>query len=158
MVETPSAVLISDALAREADFFSIGSNDLIQYTLAVDRGNVHLAHLYEPFHPGVLRLIKRTVDVAHDNQIWVGLCGEMAGDPLAAGLLVGLGVDELSTSAYRVPEIKIVIRSVTYAQARDIVDQCLRLPTASDIKKLLLGKLKRRLPKPVLTFGGTRAK
>lgn len=157
MVETPAAVLIADALAREADFFSIGSNDLIQYTLAVDRGNVQLAHLYEPFHPAVLRLIKRAVDIAHDNHIWIGLCGEMAGDPLSAVLLVGMGLDELSTSAYRVPEIKRVIRSVTYSKAREIVDECLRLPTAGDIKKLLLRKLKRKLPKPMLAVGGGRA-
>jgi phosphotransferase system enzyme I (PtsI) len=135
----------------------VGSNDLIQYTLAVDRGNVQLAHLYEPLHPAVLRLIKRAVDVAHDNQIWIGLCGEMAGDPLSAVLLVGLGLDELSTSPYRVPEIKKVIRSVTYSQARDIVDECLRLPCAEDIKKLLLKKLKRKLPKPMLPLNGRRA-
>jgi phosphotransferase system enzyme I (PtsI) len=158
MVETPSAVLISDVLAKEADFFSVGSNDLIQYTLAVDRGNVRLAHLYEPFHPGVLRLIKRSVDVAHDNRIWIGLCGEMAGDPLAAVLLVGLGLDELSTSIYRVPEIKTVIRSVTYSDARDIVDECLRLPTASEVKSLLMRRLKRKLPKPMLSFGGTQSR
>jgi phosphotransferase system enzyme I (PtsI) len=158
MVETPAAVLIGDALATEADFFSVGSNDLIQYTLAVDRGNVQLAHLYEPLHPAVLRLIKRAVDTAHDNQIWIGLCGEMAGDPLAAVLLVGMGLDELSTSAYRVPEIKTVIRSVTYSKAREIVDECLRLPTAADIKKLLLRQLKRKLPKPMLTLSGRRSR
>jgi phosphotransferase system enzyme I (PtsI) len=158
MVETPSAVLISDALAREADFFSVGSNDLIQYTLAVDRGNVLLAHLYEPFHPGVLRLLKRAVDVAHDNKIWIGLCGEMAGDPLGAVLLVGLGFDELSTSVYRVPEIKTVIRSVTYSDARDIMDECMRLSTASEVKSLLMRKLKRKLPKPVLSFGGRQSR
>ncbi len=157
MIETPSAVLVGDGLAKETDFFSVGSNDLIQYTLAVDRGNVQLAHLYEPLHPAVLRLIKRAVDVAHDNQIWIGLCGEMAGDPLSAVLLVGLGLDELSTSPYRVPEIKKVIRSVTYSQARDIVDECLRLPCAEDIKKLLLKKLKRKLPKPMLPLNGRRA-
>jgi phosphotransferase system enzyme I (PtsI) len=154
MVETPSAVVIADALSKEADFFSIGSNDLIQYTLAVERGNVQLSHLYEPFHPAVLRMIKRAVDAAPDSHIWIGLCGEMAGDPLAAVLLVGLGLDELSTSAYRVPEIKTVIRSVTYSQARDIVDECLRMPTADDIKQLLLKKLKRKLPKPMLAAGG----
>lgn len=157
MIETPSAVLVGDGLAKETDFFSVGSNDLIQYTLAVDRGNVQLAHLYEPLHPAVLRLIKRAVDVAHDNQIWIGLCGEMAGDPLSAVLLVGMGLDELSTSPYRVPEIKKVIRSVTYSQARDIVDECLRLPCAEDIKKLLLKKLKRKLPKPMLPLNGRRA-
>jgi phosphotransferase system enzyme I (PtsI) len=158
MIETPSAVLISDFLAKEADFFSVGSNDLVQYTLAVDRGNVRLAHLYDPFHPGVLRLIKRAVDVAHDNQIWIGLCGEMAGDPLAAVLLVGLGLDELSTSVYRVPEIKTVIRSVTYSDARDMVEECLRLPTASEARRLLKRKLKRILPKtmPSLAAGQPR--
>ncbi len=158
MIETPSAVLIADALAKEASFFSIGSNDLIQYTLAVDRGNFQLAHLYEPLHPGVLRLIDRVVDVAHDHQIWVGLCGEMAGTPLAAVLLVGMGLDELSTSAYRVPEIKTVIRSITYAEAKDIVEECLMLPTAADIKKVLLSRLKRKLPKPVLAPSERRDK
>jgi phosphotransferase system enzyme I (PtsI) len=156
MIETPSAVLIADALAKEANFFSVGSNDLIQYTLAVDRGSVYFAHLYEPFHPGVLRLIGRTVNVAHDNRIWVGLCGEMAGDPLGAVLLVGMGMDELSTSVYRVPEIKTVIRSITYAEAREIVDECLRLPTASEIKKLLRTKLRKKLPKPMVARSGGR--
>jgi phosphotransferase system enzyme I (PtsI) len=158
MVETPAAALIADALAKEADFFSVGSNDLIQYTLAVDRGNVRISHLYEPFHPSVLRLIKRCVDVAHDNKIWIGLCGEMAGDPLAAVLLVGLGLDELSTSVYRVPEIKTVIRCVTYSDARDIVDECLRLPTASEVKGMLMRRLKRKLPKPMLSFGGRQTR
>jgi phosphotransferase system enzyme I (PtsI) len=110
MIEIPSAALIADTLARRVKFFSIGSNDLIQYTLAADRTNEKVSHLYEPTHPAILRLIKMTVDAAHQHGIWAGVCGEIAGDPALTPLLVGLGVDELSAAPPVVPQIKYIIR------------------------------------------------
>jgi phosphotransferase system enzyme I (PtsI) len=137
MVEIPSAALAGDALAKACDFFSIGTNDLIQYTLAVDRGNEKIAHLYRGFHPAVLKLIKQSIDAAHRNGIWVGLCGEMAADPLATILLVGMGVDELSTSAMSIPEIKKIIRSVKLEEAKTLAQEVLKLSTVSETEKLL---------------------
>jgi phosphotransferase system enzyme I (PtsI) len=147
MVEIPSAALSADALAKESDFFSIGTNDLIQYTLAVDRGNERIAHLYQGFHPGVLKLIKQTIDAGHRNGIWVGLCGEMGADPLATILLVGMGVDELSTSAMAIPEIKKIIRSITFQEAQKLAEQVLNLSTIDEIKKFLIEDYARRFGK-----------
>ena len=112
MIETPSAVLVADALAREVKFFSIGTNDLIQYTIAVDRVNERIAHLYEPTHPAILRLIEMTVAAAHANGIWVGVCGEMAGEITLTPLLLALGVDELSASAGLVPRVKKAVQTL----------------------------------------------
>ena len=120
MIETPAAALTATTLAREVDFFSLGTNDLIQYTMAVDRVNESVAHLYNPAHPAVVRLIQLTVDAAHKAGIWVGVCGEMAGDPAFAVLLLGLGVDELSMSAVAIPEVKRVIRSLTLDEVRKL--------------------------------------
>lgn len=147
MVEIPSAALAGDSLAKESNFFSIGTNDLIQYTLAVDRGNERIAHLYQGFHPAVLKLIKETIEAGHRNGIWVGLCGEMAGDPLATVLLVGMGVDELSTSAMAIPEIKKIIRSITFEEAQRVAEQVLSLSTISDIKKFLIEDYAKRFGK-----------
>jgi len=147
MVEIPSAALAGDALAKECDFFSIGTNDLIQYTLAVDRGNEKIAHLYQGFHPAVLKLIKETVDAAHKNGIWVGLCGEMAADPQATTLLVGMGVDELSTSAFAIPEIKKIIRSIRYEDAKIHAQKVLKLSTIDEVKKFLLEDYAKRFGK-----------
>jgi phosphotransferase system enzyme I (PtsI) len=147
MVEIPSAALSADALAKESDFFSIGTNDLIQYTLAVDRGNERIAHLYQGFHPGVLKLIKQTIDAGHRNGIWVGLCGEMGADPLATILLVGMGVDELSTSAMAIPEVKKIIRSITFQEAQRLAEQVLNLSTIDEIKKFLIEDYARRFGK-----------
>ncbi|MCJ7578196.1 MAG: phosphoenolpyruvate--protein phosphotransferase, partial [candidate division Zixibacteria bacterium] len=147
MVEIPSAALAGDSLAKESNFFSIGTNDLIQYTLAVDRGNERIAHLYQGFHPAVLKLIKETIEAGHRNGIWVGLCGEMAGDPLATVLLVGMGVDELSTSAMAIPEIKKIIRSITFEEAQRVAQQVLNLSTISDIKKFLIEDYAKRFGK-----------
>jgi phosphotransferase system enzyme I (PtsI) len=147
MVEIPSAALAGDSLAKESNFFSIGTNDLIQYTLAVDRGNERIAHLYQGFHPAVLKLIKETIKAGHRNGIWVGLCGEMAGDPLATVLLVGMGVDELSTSAMAIPEIKKIIRSITFEEAQRVAQQVLSLSTISDIKKFLIEDYAKRFGK-----------
>jgi len=137
MVEIPSAALVGDALAKNCDFFSIGTNDLTQYTLAVDRGNEKIAHLYKGFHPAVLKLIKLSIDAAHRNGIWVGLCGEMAADPLATMLLVGMGVDELSTSAMAIPEIKKIIRSVKLQEAKAQAQHVLKLSTLDQIERFL---------------------
>ncbi|UCF78622.1 MAG: phosphoenolpyruvate--protein phosphotransferase [Candidatus Eiseniibacteriota bacterium] len=146
MVETPAAVLIADSLAREADFFSIGTNDLIQYTLAVDRGNEKIAHLYDPFHPAILRSIKTLVDAGHRQDIWVGVCGEMCGDPVSAVILLGLGLDEFSTSPYLLPEIKTVIRSVSFAEAKALAEKALRLSTAADVRSFVEERIVRKFP------------
>jgi phosphotransferase system enzyme I (PtsI) len=124
MIEVPSAAVVADLLAREVAFFSIGTNDLIQYTIAVDRLNEHIAHLYEPTHPAIVRLLRMTIDAAHANGIWVGVCGEMAGDIVLTPLLLGLGVDELSAGAAVVPRIKRAVQALDFAAcqqlARDI--------------------------------------
>ena len=133
MVEIPSAAIASDMLAREVDFFSIGTNDLIQYTVAVDRVNERIAHLYEPTHPAVLRLLKMITDAAHSNDIWVGVCGEMAGDVALVPLLLGLGVDELSVGATLVPRVKLAVRSLSLPECRQLVDEVLKLETSSEI-------------------------
>jgi phosphoenolpyruvate-protein phosphotransferase (PTS system enzyme I) len=146
MIETPSAVAIADLLARETDFFSIGSNDLIQYTLAVDRGNARINYLYEPMHPSVLRLIRNTVEAGHAAGIWVGMCGEVAGDPLYSVLLVGLGLDELSISAYMIPEVKRIIRSITYDEAKMLVRKAMTMSTAAEIRRYLAGVMHERFP------------
>ncbi len=137
MIEVPSAALTSDILAKEADFFSIGTNDLIQYSLAVDRGNEKVAYLYEPAHPAVIKLIKLVVENAHKNNIWVGMCGEMASNPLYALLLLGLGLDEFSVIPYLIPKIKKIIRSVYLEQAQEIAEKVLSLTSSKDTEKLL---------------------
>jgi len=136
MIEIPAAALMADVLARHVSFFSIGTNDLIQYTLAVDRVNERVAYLYEPTHPAVLNLIRTTVEAAQRNRIWVGLCGEMGADPLLAPLLIGLGVDELSVAPSAVPPVKDAIRSVTFQQARQLADESLRCETAVEVLEL----------------------
>ncbi|HEX7652362.1 MAG TPA: phosphoenolpyruvate--protein phosphotransferase [Verrucomicrobiae bacterium] len=118
MIEIPSAALIADALAKRVKFFSIGSNDLIQYTLAADRTNEKVSHLYEPTHPAILRLIKMTVDAAHQHGIWTGVCGEIGGDPVLVPLLLGLGVDELSCAPAVIPEVKYIIRRINLVEAQ----------------------------------------
>jgi phosphotransferase system enzyme I (PtsI) len=133
MIETPSAALIADALARHASFFSIGTNDLIQYALAVDRMNEKIAHLYEPTHPAILRLIRATVDAAHARGIRVAVCGEMAGDPVLAPLLLGLGVDELSAAPALIAPVKYLIRRMKIAEARDLAAAALQCDSASEI-------------------------
>jgi phosphotransferase system enzyme I (PtsI) len=146
MIEVPSAAITADILARETDFFSIGTNDLIQYSLAVDRVNEKIAYLYEPAHPAVLLLVKNIIEAGHRAGIWVGMCGEMAGDIFMALILLGLGLDEFSTSPVAVPEIKRVIRSVTMDQAREVAQQALALSTGKEIERFARRKLKEIVP------------
>jgi phosphotransferase system enzyme I (PtsI) len=124
MIEVPSAALTADILARHVDFFSVGSNDLIQYTLAIDRGNEKVAAMYQPAHPAVLHLLQIVVEAAHRHNIWVGVCGEMASDVVLMPALVGLGVDELSAGAASIPRIKRAIQSLNYEEARQLVARC----------------------------------
>jgi phosphotransferase system enzyme I (PtsI) len=133
MIEIPSAVLIADTLAKRAKFFSIGSNDLIQYTLAADRTNEKVSHLYEPTHPAILRLIKMTVDAAHANGIWAGVCGEIAGDPILTPLLLGLGVDELSAAPAVLDQVKYIIRRVKLDEARELAAFALTCESPTEI-------------------------
>jgi len=133
MIEIPSAALAADALARKVNFFSVGTNDLVQYSLAVDRLNEKIAHLYEPTHPAILRLIHMTVEAARKKGIWVGVCGEMAGDPLVAPLLLGLGVEELSVAPISVPRIKFLIRRMKMAEAKELADCALKCDSAREI-------------------------
>jgi phosphotransferase system enzyme I (PtsI) len=138
--------LTADILAREADFFSIGTNDLIQYSLAVDRVNEKIAYLYEPAHPAVLLLIKNVIEAGHRAGIWVGMCGEMSGDIVMTLILLGLGLDEFSTSPIAIPEIKRIIRSVNMEQAKEIAQQAVTLSTGKEIEKFARRKLKEIVP------------
>jgi phosphotransferase system enzyme I (PtsI) len=133
MIEVPSAVLVADALAEEVDFFSIGTNDLIQYTIAVDRVNERIAHLYEPTHPAILRLIEMTVSAAHARGIWVGVCGEMAGEITLTPLLIALGVDELSVSAGLVPRVKKAVQMLETSECRKLLEETRTLNSANEI-------------------------
>ena len=146
MIEVPSAALTADILARHVDFFSVGSNDLIQYTLAIDRGNENVAGMYQPAHPAVLRLLQTVVEAAHRNNIWVGVCGEMASDVILVPALVGLGVDELSAGAASIPRIKRAIQSLNYEEARQLVARCVLNESAADNQAELEQLAKRLYP------------
>jgi phosphotransferase system enzyme I (PtsI) len=146
MVETPAAVMIAEELAEHVDFFSIGSNDLIQYALAADRGNEKVAYLYEPLHPAVLRFIKRTIDVGKKSGIWVGLCGEMASDVICAFVLLGLGIDELSVSPYVVPAIKEMVRSVYFKDAEAIAEQAVKGTDPARTKRMVTQSMGKKAP------------
>jgi phosphoenolpyruvate-protein phosphotransferase (PTS system enzyme I) len=137
MVETPAAAMIVDILAEEADFFSLGTNDLTQYTLAVDRGNAKVASLYQPLHPAVLRLIKQTIYLAHDKGKWVGMCGELAGMLKAIPILLGLGLDEFSMNPRSIPEAKFLIHKLKDRQSRQIAMHALELKTAAETEKYM---------------------
>jgi phosphoenolpyruvate-protein kinase (PTS system EI component) len=142
MIEVPSAVSLSEELAREVDFFSVGSNDLIQYLLAVDRNNRKVASLYEPLHPTVLRSIATSIRAARAEGKWVGICGEMAADPVCCLVLVGLGINELSMEAFSIPLIKRLIRSVEYSTAREMAHRVLSMSTVKEIKGYLFSAMK----------------
>ncbi|KAA1193708.1 phosphoenolpyruvate-protein phosphotransferase PtsI [Photorhabdus heterorhabditis] len=137
MVETPASAVIARHLAKEVDFFSIGTNDLTQYTLAVDRGNELISHLYNPMLPAVLSLIKQTIDASHAEGKWTGMCGELAGDERATLLLLGMGLDEFSMSAISIPGIKKIIRNTRYEDAKALADQALSQPTAKELMELV---------------------
>jgi phosphoenolpyruvate-protein phosphotransferase/dihydroxyacetone kinase phosphotransfer subunit len=134
MVEVPAAALAADVLAEEVDFFSIGTNDLIQYTLACDRTNEKVAYLYQPLHPAILRLIQRVIEAAHEAGKWVGMCGEMAGQPEAIPILLGLGLDEFSMSAVAIPQAKALIATLTLERAREVAADALAMSTADQVQ------------------------
>ncbi|MBK0098981.1 phosphoenolpyruvate-protein phosphotransferase PtsI [Erwinia sp. S63] len=137
MVETPASAVIARHLAKEVDFFSIGTNDLTQYTLAVDRGNDLISHLYNPMTPSVLGLIKQVIDASHAEGKWTGMCGELAGDERATLLLLGMGLDEFSMSAISIPSIKKIIRNTNFEDAKALAEQALAQPTAEDLMNLV---------------------
>ncbi len=153
MVETPACALLAEKFAKICSFFSIGSNDLIQYTLACARDNEKVAHLYDPFHPAVIRLYKETIDAARKNGIWVGVCGELASEPLGIILLVGLGIDELSMVPHRIPVAKEIIRSLEFTRLQDTIKKILTLSTGSGVKRFLVGEVKENFPKLSAIFG-----
>lgn len=146
MIETPSAVMIAPFLAQEVDFFSIGTNDLIQYFLAVDRGNQHVAYLYDPFHPTILRALKMTCDAAHAAGISVCICGEMAGEPMYTLVLIGLGLDGLSMNPSCVPRVKRVLRHVSKKQGEALVEKLLLLPTSKEVSATIDQQMRVLLP------------
>ena len=137
MIEVPSAAIISDLIAKEVDFLSIGTNDLIQYTMAVDRVNADVAHLYTPMHPAILRLLKMIIDSAKKKKKKVGMCGEIAGDPLYTIVLLGLGLDEFSMSAVQIPKVKKIIRNVTKQKAIELVDSLLKCSTVKEVDTII---------------------
>ena len=137
MVETPAAAIMTPVLAKYVDFFSIGTNDLVQYTLAVDRGNANLSYLYNHFNPAVLRLVQRTITSARENGIWAGMCGEMASDPNAAVLLMAMGINELSMSAPSIPRVKEKIRSISSVKAKEILADVMTMEDGDDIRNYL---------------------
>ncbi|MGE5193629.1 MAG: putative PEP-binding protein, partial [Deltaproteobacteria bacterium] len=143
MVEVPSAALMADEFAREVDFFSIGTNDLIQYTLAVDRGNPAVANLYSSADPSVLRLIEGVVKAAEKHNVQVSVCGQISSDPIYTPLLVGMGLRELSVSPQSILEVKQAVRNLTVAQSREILDRARTLDVARDVESYLRGEMKK---------------
>ena len=146
MIEVPSAAMTADLLAREADFFSIGTNDLIQYSLAVDRTNEQTADLYSPGHPAILRMIKQIVEAGHQEHLKISLCGEMSGEPILALLLLGLGIDELSMSSLNILQIKKLIRSVSFKDAQEVVQKAIMLSTGAEVEEFSRAKLQELAP------------
>ncbi|MCC6398330.1 MAG: phosphoenolpyruvate--protein phosphotransferase [Bacteroidetes bacterium] len=146
MIEIPGAAIMAEQLAAEVHFLSIGTNDLVQYMMAVDRGNDSVAALYQPFNPAVVRILHHIIEAAHRRHVWVGVCGEMGGDPLATVLLVGLGIDELSVVPPVLPEIKKIIRSIKYKDARRVADKVLGMTRERDIREYLSSIIKNKVP------------
>ncbi len=133
MIEVPSAAVTADLLAKEVDFFSIGTNDLCQYTMAVDRGNEKIKNLYDPFNPAVLRLVGYVIEQAHKHKIKVGMCGELASDPQATLLLLGMGLKEFSMSAASIPSIKNVIINNSYVKAKEVCEKVMSMDNSKSI-------------------------
>ncbi|NOQ86671.1 MAG: phosphoenolpyruvate--protein phosphotransferase, partial [Deltaproteobacteria bacterium] len=152
MIEIPSAATIADLLAKEVNFFSIGTNDLIQYTLAIDRVNEQVSYLYNPLHPAVIRLIKTVVEAAHSNGIEVVMCGEMAGEPLYLPILLGLGIDELSMNPLCILRIKKILRSITYHESQEFVKVLDRFKTDSEIENFMKQEMKKRFPEEFVSM------
>jgi phosphotransferase system enzyme I (PtsI) len=146
MIEVPSAAIMAEQMAREVDFFSIGTNDLIQYTLAADRTNEAVASLYNAGDPAVLRLIQHVVEAAQKYDVDVNVCGEMSGEPIYTMLLLGMGLRQLSATPHNIPEIKKIIRSITIEEAGEIAREALRMETARDVNNYLREKTRRILP------------
>jgi phosphotransferase system enzyme I (PtsI) len=146
MIEIPSAAVIADLIVPHVDFFSIGTNDLIQYTLAVDRVNERVADLYKPTHPAVLRLIKQVIGASRPANVWVGMCGEMAGDVSLTPLLVGLGLDELSAASSQVAKVKHAIRALNTEECKSLVDAALAEPDSKVILAKTVALAKRCYP------------
>jgi phosphotransferase system enzyme I (PtsI) len=147
MIEVPSAVIMADVLAREVNFFSIGTNDLIQYSLAIDRVNKHVAHLYQPLHPAVLRMIQRVVRAAKDAGIEVNMCGEMAGDPLNLPVLLGMGLDAISMNPISIPAVKRMVRMLSSEESKEFLDEALKQPTSADVVTLVQDRYGPSLPR-----------
>ena len=149
MIETPAAVMLAPELAQEVDFFSIGTNDLIQYSMAVDRGNEKVSYLYRPMHPAILRMIKHTVEAGNAANIPTAICGEMAGDPKTAMLVVGLGVRELSMIPLSVTAVRRIIRSVSIKDLQSASEQALKLHTSNETNKIVIKLLEGIAPEIV---------
>jgi phosphotransferase system enzyme I (PtsI) len=144
MIEVPSAVTIADILAKEVDYFSIGTNDLIQYSLAIDRVNESVTHLYQPLHPAVLRLIRDVVKAAHHKGIRVAMCGEMAGEPLYVPILLGLELDDLSMNVLSIFRVKKILRGYTLRECKELVEEVLHLATPEEIEELVRASLRNK--------------
>jgi phosphotransferase system enzyme I (PtsI) len=148
MIEVPSAVTMAEVLARHVDFFSIGTNDLIQYALAIDRINEHVAYMYQPFHPAILRMIHQVVLAAKGAGIRVALCGEMAGDPLCISILLGLGIDDLSMNARAIPFVKQIVRSLSFEEAKADLENVIGMSTAAEVRGYLEERMQKIVPEP----------
>jgi phosphotransferase system enzyme I (PtsI) len=146
MIETPAAAIIADLMAAEVDFLSIGTNDLVQYVMAVDRDNMAVAPLYQQFNPAVLRTIKMVIDAGHKKNRWVGMCGEMAGDPLATVPLVGMGLDEFSVIPTVLPEIKKIIRSIKFKDAKRVAEKVLAMTSEVEAHAYLSTLIRNQIP------------
>jgi phosphotransferase system enzyme I (PtsI) len=154
MVEMPSAVMVADLLAKECDFLSVGTNDLIQYALAIDRVNEHVGYLYHPLHPAILRMVRYVVDAVHAAGVRVGMCGEMAGEPMFGLILLGLGLDELSMNSTAIPVVKSVLRGTSLQQAKELAEQALSMATAQEIENLVQETMSKSYPEELLKAAG----
>jgi phosphotransferase system enzyme I (PtsI) len=152
MIEIPSAATIADMLAKEVDFFSIGTNDLIQYTLAIDRVNEQVSYLYNPLHPAVIRLIKTIVEAAHSTGIEVAICGEMAGEPLYLPLLLGLGINQLSMNPQCILKMKKILRAITCTESREIVKALDQFKTGVEMENFMKQEMKKRFPEEFISI------